>query len=142
MSARRFFSRFRSTGSTGSGRPDGVPDEARASGLPPVPAGRRRARQRYWRFNLLVISVLLMISFAVSFGIPLWARELFPKRFFGWSVPFYVGAQGAILVYLALVLVYILLMQGADRRFRRSVQEAGAGGDRAAAPRTPSAADT
>ncbi|WP_258394794.1 sodium/substrate symporter small subunit, partial [Burkholderia multivorans] len=33
---------------------------------------------------------------------------------------FYVGAQGAILVYLVLIAVYIGLMQRADRTLRRT----------------------
>jgi uncharacterized membrane protein len=38
----------------------------------------------------------------------------------GFSLPFYFGAQGAILIYLALIVVYIVLMQGADRRLQRA----------------------
>jgi putative solute:sodium symporter small subunit len=45
-------------------------------------------------------------------------------RFAGWSFPFYVGAQGATIVYLALVVIYIVAMTYADRRFRLAVQAA------------------
>jgi len=38
----------------------------------------------------------------------------------GFRLPFYFGAQGAILVYLALIVVYIVLMQQADRRLQRA----------------------
>ncbi|RBL66609.1 DUF4212 domain-containing protein, partial [Pseudomonas sp. MWU13-2625] len=39
------------------------------------------------------------------------------------SLPFYVGAQGAILVYLVLIVVYIGLMQRADRTLRRAYDD-------------------
>lgn len=74
-----------------------------------------RAHRRYWRFNLALIATLMTIGFAVSFVVPLAARSLTQVRFAGFRLPFYMGAQGAILVYLALIVVYIVLMQRADR---------------------------
>jgi len=35
-------------------------------------------------------------------------------------LPFYLGAQGAILIYLALIVVYVVLMTFADRALRRA----------------------
>ena len=80
-----------------------------------------RARRDYWRFNVRLIAVLLALGAIVSFGVPLVAGQLKQIRFAGWSLPFYMGAQGAIIVYLALVLIYIVAMGGADRRLRRAV---------------------
>ena len=74
-----------------------------------------RAHARYWRFNVVLIVALMVIGFFVSFVVPLIARNLAPVRFAGFSLPFYMGAQGAILVYLMLIVVYIVLMQRADR---------------------------
>ena len=79
------------------------------------------ARRRYWRFNLRLIAVLLTIGGATMFGAPLWARQLYERRLAGWRLPFYLGAQGAILVDLLLVLVYVVLMRGADRRLARAL---------------------
>ncbi len=73
------------------------------------------AHRRYWRFNLALIATLMTIGFTVSFVVPLAARSLTPIRFAGFRLPFYMGAQGAILVYLALIVIYIVLMQRADR---------------------------
>ena len=85
---------------------------------PRVSEHARRAHQRYWRFNLVLIAVLMSVGLVVSFGLPLVAPALETRRFRGFSLPFYVGAQGAILLYVALVLVYIGAMQLADRRLR------------------------
>jgi putative solute:sodium symporter small subunit len=86
---------------------------------PPVTAEMARAHQLYWRTNLVLITVLMLIGFVVSFGIPLMATHLAHLRFAGFPLPFYFGAQGAILVYVALIVVYIVLMQFADARLQR-----------------------
>ncbi|WP_197419186.1 MULTISPECIES: DUF4212 domain-containing protein [Burkholderia] len=87
-----------------------------------MPATLARAHARYWRFNVALIAMLMTIGFAVSFVAPLFAPALAHLRFAGFSLPFYVGAQGAILVYLALIAVYIVLMQRADRILRRDYE--------------------
>lgn len=80
-----------------------------------------RARRDYWRFNVRLIVALLAFGALVSFGVPLVAGQLKSIRFAGWSLPFYMGAQGAIIVYLALVLIYIVAMNGADRRLQQAI---------------------
>ncbi|MFM0505277.1 DUF4212 domain-containing protein [Paraburkholderia caffeinilytica] len=87
---------------------------------PSVSAAMARAHQKYWRFNLVLIATLMTIGFVVSFVLPLVAPALDPVRFNGFRLPFYFGAQGAILIYVALIVVYILLMQRADRRLQRA----------------------
>jgi putative solute:sodium symporter small subunit len=87
---------------------------------PAVSAAMARAHQKYWRFNLALIATLMTIGFIVSFVLPLIAPALAHVRIGGFSLPFYFGAQGAILVYLALIVVYIVLMQRADRRLQRA----------------------
>ncbi|WP_321791574.1 DUF4212 domain-containing protein [Caballeronia sp. J97] len=89
---------------------------------PPVSTAMARAHRRYWRFNLALIAVLMTIGFIVSFGLPLFAQRIDHVRVAGFPLPFYFGAQGAILVYLALILVYIVLMQFADARLARSAR--------------------
>ncbi len=89
---------------------------------PPVSDAMARAHQRYWRFNLWLIATLMTIGFAVSFVVPLAAHRLSNVRFAGFRLPFYLGAQGAILIYLALIVVYIVLMQRADRRLQNAFE--------------------
>ncbi|MBW0451064.1 DUF4212 domain-containing protein [Paraburkholderia phenoliruptrix] len=104
---------------------------------PAVSEALARAHQRYWRFNVALIAALMTVGFAVSFLLPLAAPALARVRFAGFSLPFYFGAQGAILIYLALIVVYILSMQRADRRLQRAFDA-----DANAAPRSaPGAGD-
>jgi putative solute:sodium symporter small subunit len=86
---------------------------------PPVTAALARAHRAYWRFNLALIAVLMTIGAVVSFGLPLFAQRFEHVRVAGFPLPFYFGAQGAILVYVALIFVYIVLMQFADARLLR-----------------------
>jgi putative solute:sodium symporter small subunit len=89
---------------------------------PPVSAAMARAHRAYWRFNVALIGVLMTIGFVVSFGLPLFAQRFEQIRVAGFPLPFYFGAQGAILVYVALIVVYILLMQFADARLLRAAR--------------------
>jgi putative solute:sodium symporter small subunit len=87
---------------------------------PPVSAAMARAHGRYWRYNLVLTGVLMTLGFLVSFVVPLAAPMLSKVRFAGFSLPFYIGAQGAILIYVGLIVVYIVLMQRADRILQRA----------------------
>ena len=89
---------------------------------PPVSVAMARAHRRYWRFNVALIAVLMTIGFVVSFGLPLFAQRFEGVRVAGFPLPFYFGAQGAILVYVALILLYIVLMQFADARLARAAR--------------------
>ncbi|SAK66254.1 membrane protein [Caballeronia glebae] len=89
---------------------------------PSVSAAMARAHRRYWRFNIALIAVLMTIGLVVSFGLPLFAQRFEHVRVAGFPLPFYFGAQGAILVYVALIFVYIVLMQMADARLSRAVR--------------------
>ncbi|QGZ61818.1 DUF4212 domain-containing protein [Paraburkholderia acidisoli] len=89
---------------------------------PPVSEAMAHAHRRYWRFNLALIAVLMALGFLVSFVAPLFARTLASVYFAGFSLPFYLGAQGAILVYVLLVVVYIVLMQRADRELQAALE--------------------
>ncbi|NYH19171.1 DUF4212 domain-containing protein [Paraburkholderia bryophila] len=108
---------------------------------PAVSAAMARAHRKYWRFNVALIATLMTLGFLVSFGLPLMAPALEQVRMGGFRLPFYFGAQGAILVYMALIVVYIVLMQRADRRLLRAF-EADAGVDADAVSGGDSSADS
>jgi putative solute:sodium symporter small subunit len=82
--------------------------------LPPDadPAAQRIAR--HWRLNLRWTALLLAIWLGVTFGITYFGREL-SGVFFGWPFSFWVAAQGALIVYVALVWVYSRVMNRIDR---------------------------
>ena len=70
-------------------------------------------RAVYWRKNLRITAALLAAWFVVTFGVTFFAREL-SLRLFGWPFSFWVAAQGALLVYLALIGIYASFMNRLD----------------------------
>ena len=77
------------------------------------------ARQRvYWRRNLRLIAGLLLVWFAASYVPALLAPWLNQFTVFGgFPLGYYMGAQGSIIVFLALTLVYTWTMTRFDRAF-------------------------
>lgn len=69
--------------------------------------------QRYWRKNLRVTALLLSIWFVVTFVVAYFAREL-SFTVFGWPFSFWVGAQGALVVYLLIIGFYAHYMNKLD----------------------------
>jgi putative solute:sodium symporter small subunit len=71
-------------------------------------------KERYWRRNMRITGVLLAVWFVVTFGVGFFAREL-SFSFFGWPFSFWVGAQGALVVYVLLIGYYAYAMNRLDR---------------------------
>ncbi len=69
--------------------------------------------QSYWRKNLRITSVLLAIWFVVTYVMAFFARDL-NFNFFGWPFSFWVGAQGALVVYVAIIAFYAHYMNKLD----------------------------
>lgn len=76
-----------------------------------------RLRQ-YWRSNLRYLALLLSIWFAVSFGAAiLFVDRLDEVRVFGFRLGFWFAQQGAIYVFVLLIVVYVQLMNRLDHKF-------------------------
>jgi putative solute:sodium symporter small subunit len=69
--------------------------------------------QRYWQKNLRITSILMFIWFVVTFVVAYYAREL-NFNFFGWPFSFWVGAQGALVVYVLIIGFYAYYMNKLD----------------------------
>ena len=67
----------------------------------------------YWRKNRVVIALLLLVWFGVTFGVSYFARYL-SFNFFGWPFSFWMGAQGALLVYCLIIGFYAWYMNRLD----------------------------
>ncbi len=80
-------------------------------------------RQRaYWRKNLIVTASLLAVWFVVTFVVSFFAREL-SFSFFGWPFSFWMGAQGALLVYGAIIWFYARYMDKLDAQYAMQEDE-------------------
>lgn len=85
----------------------------------------REARARHWRRTRGLTAALLLAWFVVGFVVTWYARDLdFP--FFGWPFSFWVAAQGGIVVFVVLLVVYARRMARNDRQLAR---EGGLDGD-------------
>lgn len=69
--------------------------------------------QRYWQKNLRVTAILMLIWFFVTFVVGFFARDL-SFTFFGWPFSFWVGGQGALVVYVLIIGYYAWYMNRLD----------------------------
>ena len=75
-------------------------------------------RRQYWSRNLLYVGVLLAIWFAVSYGFGILLVEpLNQIRIGGFQLGFWFAQQGSIYTFVAVIFVYVRLMNRLDRAF-------------------------
>jgi putative solute:sodium symporter small subunit len=72
--------------------------------------------REYWQRNLKITAILLAIWFVVTFVVGFFARDL-TFNFFGWPFSFWVGGQGALIVYLVIVGFYARHMNKLDQEY-------------------------
>lgn len=74
--------------------------------------------KNYWRANLKVSAILLIIWFTVSFGFGILLVEpLNQIAFFGFKLGFWWAQQGSIFVFVILIFAYARIMKHIDRKF-------------------------
>jgi putative solute:sodium symporter small subunit len=73
--------------------------------------------REYWRKNLNLTMVLLAIWFVVTFVMGYYARELATINFFGWPLSFYMAAQGSLIIYVIIILIYARSMKRLDEQY-------------------------
>lgn len=75
-------------------------------------------RRRYWRTNLTYLGVLLVIWFTVSYGFGIILVEWLDRfRVGGFKLGFWFAQQGSIYIFVALIFVYVWLMNRLDRAY-------------------------
>lgn len=72
--------------------------------------------REYWRKNVTITVVLLVIWFFVTFVIGYFARDL-SFNFFGWPFSFYMGAQGSLIIYVLIIWYYAKYMNRLDQEY-------------------------
>ena len=68
----------------------------------------------YWHKNLQITAILLAIWFVVTFVVAYYSREL-SFNFFGWPFSFWMGAQGALVIYVVIIWYYARYMNALDK---------------------------
>ncbi|MBT1450405.1 DUF4212 domain-containing protein [Glaciecola sp. XM2] len=75
-------------------------------------------QKAYWKENLSILFKLLAVWFVVSFGAGiLFVEQLNNIQFFGFKLGFWFAQQGAIYVFVALIFIYMKLMNSLDRKY-------------------------
>ena len=79
------------------------------------PAGRPRATserlQAYWRANLRLVTVLLVIWFLAAYAHPPFARALNNVTILtGFPLGYWLASQGSIAIFVILIFAYALIM--------------------------------
>jgi len=73
--------------------------------------------REYWSKNLRLTAILMLIWFVVTYVVGFFARELNAITFFGFPLGFYMGAQGALVIYVIIIFFYARYMNRLDREY-------------------------
>ncbi len=73
--------------------------------------------RQYWSRNLVLTGILLAIWFVVTYVVGYYARELNEITFLGFPLAFYMGAQGALIIYVAIIYFYARRMNQLDKDY-------------------------
>jgi putative solute:sodium symporter small subunit len=70
--------------------------------------------EEYWRRNLKVTALLMLIWFVATFVVGWYARELNAVTFLGFPLGFYMAAQGSLIIYVVIIWYYARYMNRLD----------------------------
>ncbi|MCS7195692.1 MAG: DUF4212 domain-containing protein [Aquificaceae bacterium] len=71
----------------------------------------------YWRENRNLMLLVLLVWALVSYGAALISGFLNKIVIFGFPLGYYMGAQGALIVFLLLIIFYAKSMDKVDRKY-------------------------
>ena len=82
------------------------------------------AINRYWKKNLTIMAVLLLIWAAVGLGAGvLFADVLNAYHLGGYPLGFWFAQQGSIVVFVLIILAYAILLNRLDKQYHRNLAE-------------------
>jgi putative solute:sodium symporter small subunit len=77
----------------------------------------------YWSENKRLTTVTLVIWALVSFGAAFFVESLNAIVIFGFPLGYYMGAQGSLVVFVALIFNYSSMMNKIDRKYGLQEEE-------------------
>lgn len=78
---------------------------------------KKETLDAYWRENKTFMYVILLIWFAVSYLAAIFASSLNSIIILGFPLGYYMGAQGSIVTFVILNMIYSLKMNDLDRKY-------------------------
>ena len=79
--------------------------------------------REYWRKNLVITAILLVVWFIVTFVEGWYARELNNVTFLGFPLGFYMSAQGSLIIYVVIIWIYARYMNRLDVEYNVHEEE-------------------
>lgn len=73
--------------------------------------------REYWHRNLRLTGILLAIWFVATYVVSYFARELNEIPIVGFPLGFYMGAQGALIIYVLIIWFYARSMNKMDKEY-------------------------
>ena len=84
----------------------------------------KRNIDQYWKKNIQIVSILLIIWFLASFGFGIILADYLDEiSFFGFKLGFWFAQQGSILIFVAIIFIYIKSMRKLDQEFKENIDE-------------------
>ena len=84
----------------------------------------RRNIEQYWKKNIQIVSILLILWFLASFGFGIILADYLDEiSFFGFKLGFWFAQQGSILIFVAIIFIYIKSMRILDQEFKENIDE-------------------
>ena len=78
----------------------------------------KEAFRSYWRTNVRIVLALLAVWFVVSYGCGILLVDWLDRvQLGGFKLGFWFAQQGAIYVFVLLIVVYVRLMNALDKRY-------------------------
>jgi putative solute:sodium symporter small subunit len=77
-----------------------------------------RQKQEYWRYNVILTTILLVIWFVVTYIVSGVLAGWFNQvTFLGFPLGYYMAAQGSLAIFVIEIAVYAYLMNKRDIRY-------------------------
>jgi putative solute:sodium symporter small subunit len=74
--------------------------------------------KQYWKENLRYLVILLIVWFVVSYGLGiLFVEQMNTIKIGGFKLGFWFAQQGSIYVFVALIFIYVYLMNKLDKKY-------------------------
>lgn len=73
--------------------------------------------ESYWQANIRIITILLIIWFAVAYVPPLFVNQLNQIVIAGFPLGYYMGSQGSLIVFVVEIFFYAWYMNKLDEDY-------------------------
>lgn len=71
----------------------------------------------YFRIRTTLVAIYLIIGFVASFGVVFFAEELSGFSINGFPFHYFMGAQGAVLIFILLLFINAIINDRIDKKF-------------------------